>query len=98
MYTHGHYQDFNTPQVEEAVRKEGFDPLFIADPPGTTYPPHSHPGTKHLAFLRGKMRVHVNGKQFDCSPGDRVLIMGNQEHSALVGPDGCDYFWSEKIV
>jgi quercetin dioxygenase-like cupin family protein len=98
MYAQGHYQDVNRFKVEKEVRKEGFDPLLIADPPGATYPPHSHPETKLLAFLRGRMEVMMDGKCFDCSPGDRVIIPGNTVHSAVAGPEGCDFFWSEKIL
>ena len=84
--------------MAEAVQQDGFDPLLITDPPGATYPPHIHPETKLLAFLRGSMEVTVEGECFTCKPGDRVLIPGNIEHSALVGPDGCDFFWSEKLL
>ena len=98
MYTQGYYLGIDRLKVEKAVRKEGFDPLLITDPPGATYPPHSHPETKLLAFLRGSMQVTVNGKRFDCTPGDRVIISGNTIHSALAGSEGCDFFWSEKIM
>ena len=84
--------------MASAIHDEGFDPLLITDPPGAKYPPHTHPETKLLAFLRGSMEVTVKGERFNCKPGDRVLIPGNTEHSALVGPDGCDFFWSEKLL
>lgn len=84
-------------RVNRAVREEGFDPLLITDPPGRVYPPHAHPETKLLAFLGGAMTVRVRGEKYACRSGNRLLIPGNEEHSARVGPDGCDFFWSEKL-
>ena len=98
MFKQGHYQELNLSQIEAMVRSEGFDPLLITDPPRAVYPPHSHPGTKLLAFLRGAMAVTVDGKRIDCLSGDRLVIPGNTLHSALIGPEGCEFFWSEKIL
>jgi hypothetical protein len=51
-----------------------------------------------LAFLQGGMQVTVGGQSYRCQAGDKLLIPGNIEHSAVVDPGGCVYFWSEKIV
>jgi quercetin dioxygenase-like cupin family protein len=98
LHAHGHYQNLSESEIEAAVRREGFHPLLIADPPGTAYPPHRHPETKLLAFLRGSMELMIDGRRFDCSPGDRVIIPGDLFHAAIVGPEGCDFFWSEKLI
>jgi quercetin dioxygenase-like cupin family protein len=98
MYEPRYYQNLNVAEIGRKVHEEGFDPLRISDPPGAVYSPHSHPETKLLAFLQGTMRVSVQGKTYDCSPGDKLIIRGNEEHSATVGSEGCIYFWSEKIV
>ena len=84
--------------VRDAVRAEGFDPLFIEDDPGTHYTPHQHAATKLLAFISGGMEVLVADQAYSCRAGDRLLIPGGVEHSALVHADGCAYFWAEKIV
>ncbi|HWP59992.1 MAG TPA: cupin domain-containing protein [Candidatus Acidoferrales bacterium] len=83
--------------IEAEIRKEGFDPILIQDPPGHVYPPHRHPETKLLAFLLGEMKVKVGENTFTCHAGDKVVIPGNVEHSAQVGPEGCVFFWSEKL-
>src|SRR5205809_854191 len=98
MYEPGYYQNLDTAEIAHKVQEEGFDPIRIADRPGAVYPPHSHPETKLLAFLHGTMQVLVQGKTYDCSPGDKLIIPGNLEHSAKVGPEGCVFFWSEKMV
>lgn len=98
MHTQNHYQKLTKNEIEKAIRGEGFDPLLIVDPPGSTYPPHTHPETKLLAFLQGQMEVTVKGKRYHCIPGDRIVVPGDVVHSALVGPDGCEFFWSEKMI
>lgn len=98
LHTRAHYQNQTRSEVEAAVRREGFSPLLIADPPGAAYPPHKHPETKVLAFLRGTMEVMIDGHRFECSAGDRVIIPGDLFHAAIVGPEGCDFFWSEKLI
>lgn len=98
MFERAYYKGLPTTEIVEKIREEGFDPLRISDPPGAVYAPHSHPETKLLAFLEGTMRVTVQGQAYSCAVGDRLLIPGNVEHSALVGPEGCMYFWSEKLV
>jgi ribokinase len=98
MYESKYYQKFSIAQIAQKVRDEGFDPMRIADPPGSVYSPHTHPETKLLAFLQGTMKVTVQGESYECSPGDKLLIPGNVEHSAIAGPEGCTYFWSEKLV
>ena len=98
MYERAYYKDLPVAEIAEKVREEGFDPLRISDSPGTVYAPHTHPETKLLAFLHGTMQVTVQGQRYACTIGDKLLIPGNVEHSALVGPEGCVYFWSEKLV
>jgi len=97
MYQAKFYKAINQEQIAEEVRKEGFDPLHIVDPPGHLYPPHRHPETKLLVFLQGDMEVTVADQKFICGPGDKLVIPGNVEHSAEVGPEGCVFFWSEKL-
>ncbi len=82
--------------VHATVEREGWAPLLIHDPPGTVYPPHHHPEAKLLVFLRGSMEVKVGGAVYRCLPGDKLIIPGGIEHAALVGPNGCVFFWSEQ--
>ncbi len=97
MYEANFYKTIDKEGIAEDARREGFDPVYITDPPGRVYPPHRHPETKLLVFLEGNMEVRVKGQEFDCKPGDKLIIPGNLEHSAIVGPEGCTFFWSEKL-
>jgi quercetin dioxygenase-like cupin family protein len=91
------YKDLDHKKIADDVRKEGFNPLLINDPPGFIYSLHSHPETKLLVFLEGSMEVRVKGKLYQCEVGDKLIIPGNFEHSAKAGPEGCTFFWSEKL-
>jgi quercetin dioxygenase-like cupin family protein len=98
MYQSGFYYGLSLAEIREKVVVEGFDPIRIVDPPGRVYPPHCHAETKLLAFLEGEMDVTVQGEQYHCRPGDKLLIPGNIEHAAVVSSAGCVYFWSEKLI
>ncbi len=98
MYTPKCFQDTSREEIAEMIQKEGFSPLVINDPANYVYRPHQHPETKLLVFLSGSMRVTVAGKSYECEPGDKLIIPGNTVHEAVVGPDGCTFFWSEKVM
>lgn len=85
-------------EIKRKMEEEGFSPLVIQDEPGFVYHPHQHKETKYLVCLEGSMQVTFNGKTYDFLPGDKLIIEGNTKHSAIVGKDGCVFFWSEKVV
>lgn len=97
MYQAHYYKRIDKDTIAGEIEKEGFEPVCITDPPGRVYEAHKHPETKLLVFLQGTMEVQVKDVTFNCSPGDRLLIPGNSEHSAVAGPGGCTFFWSEKL-
>lgn len=84
--------------IAEDARREGFRPILITNEPGFVYEKHKHPETKLLIFLKGGMCVTVAGEHYQCSPGDKLIVPGNTVHSAKIDPDGCTFFWSEKII
>jgi quercetin dioxygenase-like cupin family protein len=98
MVKQGVYRNLSEDEIKRRVTDAGFDPLRVSDPPGYVYTPHSHEETKLLAFLHGGMRVTVAGVLYECTAGDELIIPGNVEHSAVIGAEGCVYFWSEKVM
>lgn len=98
MYKKGIYKGFSKKEIREKVDKKGFDPLTINDPPSRIYFPHTHPETKLLAILDGSMEVKTGGNKYTLEKGDELIIPGNQKHEAVVGNDGCTFFWSEKLI
>ena len=97
VYVSNIHADLDPRIVLDRLRRDGWEPIPISDPAGYLYPPHSHAATKLLAILSGSMEVRVAGETYRCLPGDQVVIPGNVEHAALVGPDGCRFFWSEQM-
>lgn len=98
MYKKSVYKGLSKEKVRKKVEEEGFDPITINDPPGRVYSPHTHPETKLLAILDGSMDVKTGGEKFTLKKGDQLIIPGRKKHSAIVGKDGCTFFWSEKLV
>ena len=84
--------------IKKAVTEEGFSPVLVTDSPGFVYEEHHHKETKLLACLKGTMNVVVNREPLVFEPGDKLIIPGNIHHSAVVGTDGCQYFWAEKVL
>jgi len=98
MYSKQAFKNLSRAEIEKQIVREGFDPVLIHDHPGFYYSPHEHPETKLLVFLDGSMEVSVGEMSFECQPGDKLIIPGNTTHSARVGPQGCLFYWSEKIM
>ncbi len=98
MYQKNFYINLSETEIEKKIEEEGFTPMKYENEPGDIYPLHQHPETKLLAFLEGTMEVKVGEENFSCATGDRLIIPGNTPHSAVVGPDGCIFFWSEKMI
>lgn len=98
MYFKRFYKRIEKSKIIEDIKKEGFEPTIFTNSAGDVYTPHQHPETKLLVFIKGEMTVEVGDKTFKCSKGDKLLIPGNIVHSAQVGPSGCTFFWSEKLI
>lgn len=93
----GVYWRLDEPTILRLLQSEGWDPVLVRDEPGHVYPPHRHEAAKALAILHGGMEVKVDGTLYRLVAGDRLCIRSGQEHMAVVGPDGCLFFWSERV-
>ncbi|HUQ84801.1 MAG TPA: cupin domain-containing protein [Candidatus Limnocylindrales bacterium] len=98
MYQKEFYKTIDREKISEYVMKEGFNPILIINKPGFVYSEHKHPETKLLVFLEGNVKVIVDGEKYHCLPGDKLIVPANTTHSAIVGGEGCSFFWSEKIL
>jgi len=98
MFFKNSYKNQSESQIQYAIEIEGFHPVKIANSLGYVYSTHSHPETKLLAILSGSMEVEAGGKKYYLEKGDKLIIPGNITHRAVVGKDGCSFFWSEKRV
>jgi len=99
IYKKGFFQEKNSrEEIIKAIKEEGFNPILISDKPNFIYEIHQHPEAKLIVCLKGSMQVKVQGEEFTFQPGDKLLIPGNTLHSAVVGKNGCVFYWSEKIL
>lgn len=98
MYYPKVYKQIDKKVIKQDALQQGFQVSLINDKAGFVYKPHTHPETKYLVFLSGSMDVTVNNQVFKCSQGDKLIVPGNTKHSAIVGQDGCSFFWSEKVL
>lgn len=98
MFKKAIFKDTSREKIKQTMEKEGFTPHIITNNPNYIYEPHKHPETKYLVCLEGAMAITVKGNVHKFEPGDKLIIPGNTMHSALVGKNGCVFFWSEKIT
>jgi len=96
IHVKNNYHNLSKKEIVKKIKEEGFTPLEITDPRGKEYTMHSHPETKLLAILEGGMCATVDGKHYILEKGDKLIIPGGVQHSALVNDSGCIFFWSEK--
>ncbi len=74
-----------------AFRDEGMSsPRFWGNGPGDTYGRHSHGYDKVLFCLEGSVTFHTDDGDVPLEAGDRLDIDPGTEHSATVGPRGCE--------
>jgi quercetin dioxygenase-like cupin family protein len=54
---------------------------------------HRHDHEQWLVMLGGRLRLHVDGEEFDAETGDLVVFPCRSVHGAVAcGPDGAEYY------
>jgi len=54
---------------------------------GAVLPRHRHPHEQTGYLVSGRIRLHVEGRTYDCAPGDSWCVAGNAEHGAEIIED-----------
>ena len=81
------------------LEKEGWPHIYEwSDPPGTTYPEHSHADKVVIFITEGSLQLTIGGLEHDLRTGDRFDIPPQTPHAAAVGPDGCQMVVGEMIA
>lgn len=68
----------------------GVDMIYV--PPGSSFPPHVHPGHHLLMCVRGKGSVTYGDEVVAVRPGDLYMILGGVAHAVGSDADG-DGHW-----
>ena len=80
------------------LEKEGFAYVYEwQDKPGTVYPSHQHQDKVTIFITEGSLELVIGGGLHKLRPGDRFDIPPQTEHSATVGPAGCQYVVGEMV-
>lgn len=97
MYSPGAFKKKGREEIKRQVRNEGWEAIELRDDPGKVYLAHRHPKAKLLALIAGSMEVKMGNKKYTCRASDKLVIPGEVEHEAVVGPKGCVFLWSERL-
>ena len=82
----------------QILEKEGF--LYVyewSDKPGTVYQEHTHQDKVTIFVTEGSIEVTIKGLVQALKAGDRLNIPPLIPHSAVVGPEGCQYVVGEMV-
>src|SRR5829696_2051580 len=93
----GRFDPADRPSILDHLRREDWNPLLVEEPAGYTYSSHHHSEAKLIVVLDGDMEVTLAGASLRCRPGDELIIPGGMAHAAVMGPNGCAYFWSKQL-
>lgn len=91
----GFYLGADEDHICAALSCEGYRPQRIEEPPGAVYDAQQHLTDILIAYVKGSADVRIGDRIYNCCAGDRLLIPGNIEHSAKIGPEGVVYLMTE---
>ncbi len=82
----------------QTLEKEGWSHIYEwQDKPGAIYEEHSHQGKVVLFITEGQIDFTINGTTHTLKTGDRFDVSPHTLHSAVVGPQGCQFVVGEEI-
>jgi mannose-6-phosphate isomerase-like protein (cupin superfamily) len=61
------------------------------DPPGFVHATHTHPSDETLLIVSGSITFDCDGRQLECTSGDRLLLPEGTSHGSRAGVSGCTY-------
>ena len=76
--------------IEARFRNEGLSPHGWGNGPGDRYGAHAHSYHKVLYCIAGGIVFHTAEGDVELSPGDRLDVEPDTEHSATVGLSGVE--------
>ena len=78
--------------LKRQLEIEGFPIIYEwHDDPGTQYPLHQHQDKVSMFITKGSLEFDFSGQKKVITAGERMDVPPKTIHSAIVGPEGCDY-------
>ena len=83
--------------LKNQFKKDGYLHIFEwTDAPNTVYEEHEHKGRTAFYILRGSV-TFTSGFNKTIKAGERFDVPPHVKHTAVVGPEGCDWIVAEDI-
>lgn len=87
----------NNQDLKNKLTSEGFPIVYEwTDAPDTVYDDHAHQGRVVFYVTRGSVTFD-GGITQTVSAGERINVPVGVHHTAIVGPEGCDYVVGQEI-
>lgn len=84
-------------QIIEQFKKDGYAHVFEwHDEPNTVYDEHEHKGRTAFYIVKGSV-TFTSGFDKSFKEGERFDVPPHVKHTAIVGPEGCDWIVAEEI-
>ena len=84
--------------LKRKLTEEGFHHIYgWHDEPHVEYPAHAHKDKVSMYILAGSLTLRFGNEEIILKKGDRFDVPPGKEHTALVGPTGCDFLVGEMI-
>ncbi len=78
--------------LKKKLQEEGFPIVYEwHDEPGFMYDEHEHQDKVAFYVTAGGLTFDFGGEKKTLPAGDRFDVPPKTRHSAIVGPEGCDY-------
>jgi quercetin dioxygenase-like cupin family protein len=96
-YQNNFSMPINTKKLIDKLKQEKFAHVFEwSDKPNTEYPEHAHKGKVSFYIIRGSVTFSGDIK-ITVNAGERFDVPVGVKHSAVVGPEGCEWVVGEEI-
>lgn len=87
----------NKEEIKQRFISEGLTHVYEwKDEPGTQYSEHAHKGHVSLYIVSGSVMFRGDFEKILIA-GDRFDVPVGAKHTAIVGPEGCEYIVGEEI-
>lgn len=82
----------------QTLENEGFVSVYEwTDAPGVVYEEHVHQGPVTIFVTDGSLIMKIGKETRELRTGERFDVPMETPHSAVVGPEGCQYVVGEMI-